>query len=356
MIHDYPDRLSALALDDELPAPESHDGNKGLGKVVLILIGLSVAIAVLVTQIDWQEAFDRLLPNSKSVASAPIRTKEQIALIEATQADQTKVAAEGEEAEALNDALPFAKGPVETALPFYITDTSMTNSEKALRCMTQAVYYEAGFEPVAGRYAVAQVILNRMRHPAFPKSVCGVIYQGSSRPGCQFSFACDGSLIRAPSAKAWVEARQVAENVLTGTVTSTVGMATHYHANYVSPYWAPKLHKITQMGAHIFYRWPGNWGRRVAFNGVYRGGEYIPSVSSLANMNAGTERELSDEIPAADMPVPVREVTDRRADNDVGGRIDTSKGWRLNMPMGTEIRAKTDTPASVQLPALEATQ
>jgi spore germination cell wall hydrolase CwlJ-like protein len=351
MMHDYPDRLDAFSLDEEMP-PQVRQ--RGLGKVVLTLIGLSITIAVLVTQIDWQDAYDRVFP--AKVATAPIRTKEQVALIAATQADQSKVAAEGEAAEALNEAIPLGKGPIETALPFYITDTSMTNSEKALRCMTQAVYYEAGFEPVAGRYAVAQVILNRMRHPAFPKSVCGVIYQGSHRPGCQFSFACDGSLLRAPGAKAWTEARRVAEDVLSGTVTSTVGMATHYHANYVSPYWAPKLHKITQMGAHIFYRWPGNWGRRVAFNGAYRGGEYIPAVSSLANMNAGTTGELTDELLVADAPVPMREVTDRRADNDVGGRIDTSKGWRLTMPMGKETRGSTDAVASVQLPALEATQ
>jgi spore germination cell wall hydrolase CwlJ-like protein len=351
MMHDYPDRLDAFSLDEEMP-PQVRQG--GLGKVVLTLIGLSIAIAVLVTQIDWQEAYDRLFP--AQVATAPVRTKEQVALIAATQADQSKVAAEGKEAEALNEAIPLGKGPIETALPFYITDTSMTNSEKALRCMTQAVYYEAGFEPIAGRYAVAQVILNRMRHPAFPKSVCGVIYQGSHRPGCQFSFACDGSLLRAPSAKPWAEARRIAEDVLSGTVTSTVGMATHYHANYVSPYWAPKLHKITQMGAHIFYRWPGNWGRRVAFNGAYRGGEYIPGVSSLANMNAGTIGEMTDELLAADTPVAVREVTDRRADNDVGGRIDTSKGWRLTMPMGRETRATNEAMAPVQLPALEATQ
>lgn len=356
MIHDYPDRSELLALEDELAILVNKPGKTGLGKVVAMLLGLSVAIAVLVTQIDWQTAFDRLFAEDTAAATGPVRTKEQVALIEATQGDQTKVAAEGEEAQALNDAIPIAKGPVESALPFYITDTSMTNSEKALRCMTQAIYYEAGFEPVAGRYAVAQVILNRMRHPAFPKSVCGVIYQGSSRPGCQFSFACDGSLLRAPSAKAWAEARRIAEDVLSGTVTSAVGMATHYHANYVSPYWAPKLHKITVMGAHIFYRWPGNWGRRVAFSGVYRGGEYIPAVSSLANMNAGTVGEATDELLVADTATPVREVTDRRADNDVGGRIDTSKGWRLTMPMGSETRAKVDAPAAVQLPALEATQ
>ncbi|HEV7234273.1 MAG TPA: cell wall hydrolase, partial [Sphingorhabdus sp.] len=317
------------------------------------LVGLSIAFAVLVSQIDMQAALDRLLPGNTPAASAPIRTKEQVALINATQGDQSKVAAEGEAAEAINEAIPFAKGPVEAALPFYLTDNGMTNSEKALRCMTQAVYYEAGFEPMAGRYAVAQVILNRMRHPAFPKSVCGVIYQGSSRPGCQFSFACDGSLLRAPSAAAWAQARRVAEDVLSGTVTSSVGMATHYHANYVSPYWAPKLHKITVMGAHIFYRWPGNWGRRVAFNGVYRGGEYIPAVSSLANMNAGKDG-TSEELLLADAPAAVRDVTDRRTDNDVGGRIDTSKGWRLTMPMGPETRKVGAAPA--QLLALEAAQ
>ncbi len=353
MIHDYPDRLGAFALDEELHAFEQQTGKSGLGKVVLVLIGLSISIAVLVTQIDWRDAYARMFP--ANVATAPIRTKEQIELINATQADQTKVAAEGEEAEAMNDAIPFANGPVEAALPFYVTDTSITNSEKALRCMTQAVYYEAGFEPVAGRYAVAQVILNRMRHPAFPKSVCGVIYQGSSRPGCQFSFACDGSLLRAPGAKAWAEARLVAEKVLSGTVTSAVGMATHYHANYVSPYWAPKLHKITQMGAHIFYRWPGNWGRRVAFNGMYRGGEFIPSVSSLANINASMNG-LNDESLIVNAAAPVREVTDRRTDNDVGGRIDTSKGWRLTMPMGSETQSSADVAATVVLPALEATQ
>jgi len=356
MIHDYPDRMNAMALEDDLPASANQRGKTGLLKAVLALVGLSVALAALVTQVDVRALYDRLMPATGTVSTSQVRTQEQIALVAATQGDQTKVAAEGETAEAMNDAIPFANGPIEAAKPFYITDTSMTNSEKALRCMTQAVYYEAGFEQVAGRYAVAQVILNRMRHPAFPKSVCGVIYQGSSRPGCQFSFACDGSLLRAPSPRAWAEARRVAEDVLSGTVNSTVGMATHYHANYVSPYWAPKLHKITQMGAHIFYRWPGNWGRRVAFNGAYRGGEFIPTVLSLANINAPTEGALTEDDLMAAVPAPVRESTDRRADNDVGGRIDTSKTWRLTIPMGSETRAASPQSATVPLPALEATQ
>lgn len=356
MIHDHPDRLNAMALEDELPGQVAQHGKNGLAKIILALVSLSIAVAFIITQVDMQAMYDRLVPQSKAANALPIPTSEQIALIEATQGDQTLVAAEGEVAEAMNAAIPFANGPVEAAKPFYITDTSMTNSEKALRCMTQAVYYEAGFEQIAGRYAVAQVILNRMRHPAFPKTVCGVIYQGSSRPGCQFSFACDGSLLRAPNPRAWAEARRVAEDVLTGAVASTVGMSTHYHANYVSPYWAPKLHKITQMGAHIFYRWPGNWGKRIAFNGAYRGGEFIPMVSSLANINAGIEGEMIEDGLITDMPAQVREVTDRRADNDVGGRIDTSKTWRLTMPMGPETRNSAQASTIVPLPALEATQ
>ena len=355
MIHDYPNRQDAIALDAEVLVVEPRR-KSNLMAVLATLIGISILLAIILPKVDVEAIYNRLTSKPKAAATAPIRTREQIALIEATQGELAQVTVEGEQAEALNAAIPFADGPVEAAKPFYITDTGMTNSEKALRCMTQAVYYEAGFEGVPGRYAVAQVILNRMRHPAFPKSVCGVIYQGSQRPGCQFSFACDGSLLRAPNPRAWAEARRVAEDVLTGTVASSVGMATHYHANYVSPYWAPKLHKITQMGAHIFYRWPGNWGRRVAFNGAYRGGEFIPMVSSLANINAVNEDGIAEDM-LTQTPAIVQDVTDRRTASDVGGRIDTNKTWRLTMPMANETLAASPTgPGTVRIPALEAAQ
>ena len=129
---------------------------------------------------------------------------------------------------------------------------------RALTCLAQAISYEAGNESLAGQEAVAQVILNRLRHPAFPKTICGVIYQGSERKtGCQFTFTCDGSLRRPRSAVGTAQAVAVAERVLNGGTSVTVGGATHYHANYVSPYWAPSLVKIATIGAHIFYRMPG---------------------------------------------------------------------------------------------------
>lgn len=356
MMHDHPSRANAVAMSDALPETNAAKTKSGIGAVALMLIGMSIAFAAAVTTVDWQAALSKLSSPNMSVVATPVLTREQVALTEATLQDQTIVAAKGEAAAILNAALPIGNGPIEAARPFYLSDKSATDAEKALRCMTQAVYYEAGFEPIAGRYAVAQVILNRMRHPAFPKSVCGVIYQGSNKPGCQFSFACDGSLLRAPSPKAWAEARRVAEHVLTGTVSSAVGMATHYHANYVSPYWAPKLHKITQSGAHIFYRWPGNWGKRVAFNGVYRGGELIPAVSSLANMNANAGIDADGILQLSSAAPVTRDASERRADNDVGGRIDTTKTWRLTMPMGPETRANTNASPSSQLTAPEATQ
>ncbi len=189
--------------------------------------------------------------------------------------------------------------------------------------MTTAIYYEAAYEPVEGQRAVAQVVLNRMRHPAFPKTVCGVIYQGAPNPGCQFSFACDGSLAKAPAPAAWRRARQIAADALRGYVMASVGQATHYHADYVSPFWAPRLAKVTQIGAHIFYRWPGSWGRRAAFTGRYAGGE-----------RPFEDVELTKAV--ADAAPVVQDPTDRRAANDVGGRIVPGLGWTPSIPKPTE--------------------
>lgn len=99
-----------------------------------------------------------------------------------------------------------------------------------------------GWRRCCGQAAVAQVVLNRVRHPAFPGTVCGVVYQGSQRKtGCQFTFTCDGSLTRRTmSQSAWQRARAIAANTLSGNVNSTVGLATHYHTNWVYPYWSPE--------------------------------------------------------------------------------------------------------------------
>lgn len=148
----------------------------------------------------------------------------------------------------------------------------------ALDCMTAAVYYEAANESISGQRAVAQVILNRVRHPAFPDSVCGVVFQGSERAtGCQFTFTCDGSLYRKPSPALWSQARTVAAGALGGFVEASVGHATHYHAKYVVPYWAPSLTKLTTIGMHIFYQWKGGWSKPSAFSDRYAAAELMPA-------------------------------------------------------------------------------
>jgi len=146
--------------------------------------------------------------------------------------------------------------------------------ERALTCLTQAVYYEAASEGVDGGRAVAQVVLNRMRHPGYPSSVCGVVYQGSDRTtGCQFTFTCDGSLLRAPVEALWARSRKIAEEALAGRVFAPIGHATSYHADYVLPYWADSLDKTVQIGRHIFYRLRSTLGDRNAFVQRYAGAE-----------------------------------------------------------------------------------
>jgi len=122
-------------------------------------------------------------------------------------------------------------------------------------CLANAVYYEARGESELGQLAVAKVILNRVRDPAYPKTICGVVYQGADKGhGCQFSFACDG---REPprSGTAWVEAKQIASRAMAGEAdVKIISTATHYHADYVQPRWAGTMKRLIKIGRHVFYR------------------------------------------------------------------------------------------------------
>ena len=258
----------------------------------------------------------------------------------------------GDQAKLINASMPFSTSPIASARPFDLSQSDPLDYRRALLCMTQAVYYEAGFEPVQGRRAVAQVVLNRMRHPAFPKSICGVVYQGARQPVCQFSFVCDGSLYRRPALGAWKEAEKVAAAAIDGFVEKSVGAATHYHADYVAPYWAPRLAKISQIGAHIFYRWPGTWGSTAAFTGRYVGEPYDPASLRpplrQAVLTDGTLVPVEDSAPA--------DPTVRRAPNDVGGLLDTSKGWTLNIPMPSDSGTASKAVVQQQAKPVEPTE
>jgi spore germination cell wall hydrolase CwlJ-like protein len=179
-----------------------------------------------------------------------------------------------ESAEAINASVPVVNGPNPAASPFRLAGASAADRARSLDCLTAAIYYEAGVEPLDGQRAVAQVVLNRVRHPAYPNTVCGVVFEGAQRrTGCQFSFACDGSLRRTPMPAVWERARAVAAQALSGYVYAPVGLALNYHANYVVPYWASSLVKNATVGRHIFYIWRGNMGRPGAFADRYAGVE-----------------------------------------------------------------------------------
>jgi spore germination cell wall hydrolase CwlJ-like protein len=160
------------------------------------------------------------------------------------------------QAQVRNALIPFTKAPHLTAARVAAA-ADREAPAAALQCLASAVYYEAGAEPEAGKRAVAQVVINRWASPAFPKTICNVIRQGAPTPGCQFSFMCDGALARRPSPAGWADAEMVARAALNGYVETSVGAATHYHADYVVPVWAATMLKLVKLGRHIFYRWPG---------------------------------------------------------------------------------------------------
>jgi hypothetical protein len=165
---------------------------------------------------------------------------------------------------------PFARDDVserdrqEQTLELGLQQATLARTERVLDqardldCLTQAVYFEARSESPRGQAAVAQVVLNRVKNPSFPKSVCAVVYQGASRPGCQFSFACDGSMRRGLERSAWQRARKVAARAMAGVIVADVGSATHYHTTAVSPAWGARMLRVTQVGLHVFYKFNPN--------------------------------------------------------------------------------------------------
>jgi spore germination cell wall hydrolase CwlJ-like protein len=184
----------------------------------------------------------------------------------------------------------------------------LAEREKAeLDCLAQAVYYEARSESTRGQMAVAEVVMNRVNDSRFPKTVCGVVYQGQTREvGCQFTFTCDGSLRTAPSGPAWDRARDIALHVAMGLNKPVTNHATHYHTNYVNPYWSPGMVKTASVGQHIFYRFPktaAEWAHaRLALGLQTLGGEPVDAdalaARSLAIASADAATTAAPAVPA----------------------------------------------------------
>ncbi|WP_277981335.1 cell wall hydrolase [Sphingomonas phyllosphaerae] len=200
-----------------------------------------------------------------------------------------------EEARAYNAGIPFVRGPKPAAQPFRFAGDAAALA-RATDCLAAAGWYEAGDDP-AGQRAVVQVVLNRLRHPAFPKTVCGVVFQGAERStGCQFTFTCDGALARHPSPPAWDRARKVAADALAGKVEKKIGYATHYHTDWVVPYWSSSLDKIAEVHTHLFFRWTGWWGTPPAFRRTVSSAE--PVIAALAPVSPA--HQLGSALTEAD--------------------------------------------------------
>ncbi|MGE5722425.1 MAG: cell wall hydrolase [Sphingomonadales bacterium] len=253
-----------------------------------------------------------------------------------------------QDALAYNASIPLSTESNPAARSFVLRSATDIDRLRSIDCLTAAVYYEAAGEPIEGQRAVAQVVLNRLRHPAFPKTVCGVVFQGSDRStGCQFTFTCDGSLARIPSAEGWARARKVAEEALDGKVYKPVGYATHYHTNWVVPYWSATLTKVANVGAHIFYRWEGGWGRPAAFRAGYAGAEpEIGLLQRLSTAHAAPPGELT-----AAQAVAVGMETPGVTPDDMKGRAVLRRYEPLRVQSAANARAelaKADVPVSMR--------
>ena len=262
--------------------------------VLLLLAGAALAMVLLNTRGPTARVE---IPTTPEVPTQQLRAAaEDDELLELT----------ADTAMAENERIPFSSDPIEAAVPLHL-ESFVSNPlfrKRAVDCLTSAVYYEAGFQSDQERRAVAQVVLNRVRHPAYPASVCEVVYEGSARrTGCQFTFTCDGSEARSPQRWAWDEARQIAQAALSGAVEPSVGMATHYHAEYVVPKWAFNLTKIKRVGMHYFYRFPGSWGRRAA----YRQQPMADELAELAETDALIEEIAPSGAETAIVPSPLFE-------------------------------------------------
>ena len=308
----------------------AHRPQARVAAVVVALLSLMMLGAFLV---------ERSAPGPVVRLTIPPAMREQIRAMSTGNSQELVVT--GESAQQRNALIPLASEPLARLPGYAVVAAGSPQYATALKCLTQAVYYEAANEPELCKRAVAQVVVNRLRHPAYPKSICGVVYEGASAAVCQFSFTCDGSLLRAPMPRQWEQSRKAAEMVLAGDVVPQVGSATNYHADYVLPRWAFTLGKIGQIGAHIFYRFPGTFGSAAVFTGRWDGVERIPALDMARLQLAADDRQPAGEAKPELVPglTVAADVKDRHADADVGGRLDTNTGWRLSIPDPVQLSA-----------------
>jgi len=227
----------------------------------------------------------------------------------------------------LQAVLRGPSAPSESASSSQQAETQI--DPRQLNCLSQAIYYEARGETQRGQTAVAEVIMNRARSGYYPSSICGVVYQGSHRStGCQFTFTCDGSLNHRPRGRAWDRAQRVATAVMLGYARPMTQNATHYHTTAVNPVWNSGLVETTQIGTHVFYRFPNRserayyqeaLARRRGSGHARHADEIVPQADAAALETVEEVVEAPDAAVGAAVPAPADQpiATDAPAEGEV---------------------------------------
>lgn len=286
--------------------------------ILWVIAALAIAVPALLVR------FSSPVPRGARAVAAKLPPRRVVPAAELPAVEPVEfVSLNPDDARAYNASVPFAPGPNPAARPFRFPGGS-DDRARAVDCLAAALVYEAGDDP-AGERAVAQVVLNRLRHPAFPKTVCGVVFEGSTRStGCQFTFTCDGALTRwRPSQSHWARAQAIAAQALNGSVYRPVGHATHYNTDWVVPYWQSSLDKIAKVGTHLFFRWTGWWGTPGAFGRRPSGEE--PAIAALAPLT-GVDPTAADPAVAADTMAP--------ASADFTPTLDDQNSFLVTLPPG----------------------
>jgi spore germination cell wall hydrolase CwlJ-like protein len=242
-------------------------------------------------------------PNGAQAAAAPLFD----------QSPQSGAAATALPPASLRDRFSVALALTRSVVqPFHFnsSDAHAADHARDTQCLAQAVYYEARGESPSGQAAVAQVVLNRVRHPAFPKTICGVVFQHVG-DDCQFSFACNGAMRQPLDRASWRRATIVADRALSGAVMAEVGAATHFQAARSTSGWAGGLARVAQIGEHIFYRFTGRAGTPRMFHAEpQRSG---PDTPTQIDADAGRVRTSFTVAEAAPSPEAKPKAADLKA-------------------------------------------
>ena len=261
-----------MRLDGDQPVPLRRDWTGWL----FVLIAAAAIIGVLYANGEKDGAHYMARPHPVAPPAEVVPDAPPMELAPVTEAD----------ARTQNAEIPLVTKGFVAPRPFVYAGGGDAKA-RARDCLAAAMLYEAG-DDAKGQQAVGQVVINRARHPAFPKSICGVVFQGSERTtGCQFTFTCDGALARRYSDAAWQHARNNADLMLSGGTYPRVGLATHYHTDWVRPYWSDSLEKIAIVDTHLFFRWPGYWGTPGAFRGAVSGSDGpVAKLAAISPLHA----------------------------------------------------------------------